>query len=249
MITKRVVFDIDTEFTPALEDAVSIEERTRLAPRMTVACAFEEHSETYRFFAPDEAGALIELLESADEVISFNGNRFDLLVLCRHYGFKGRVRKHIDLCEIASGMAGFDVGLDTLARLNLGEGKREKMEIMDPLPCDLPPGFVLYKVIAQSAEGKLKAGCKSDVRLTYELFRLYQSGTLMVPPKTSGARREDEENGCAPQNCPSCHAPRSMTGLDWDNDEMSEGQLADYSAGMYGSALCRACGEVIDWGF
>ena len=48
---------------------------------MRLGCAYLEDLDEYRFYPPEGSGELISLLAGADEVVSFNGNRFDLLIL------------------------------------------------------------------------------------------------------------------------------------------------------------------------
>jgi hypothetical protein len=235
---KRIVFDIETEpFTKAFQEAESIRARTKLAPQMRLACTFDESRAVYRYFGPREGRSLIKQLQSADEVISFNGNHFDILVLRRHYGLKGRVPhkgRHTDLCEIMSAGAEFRVSLDVAARLNLGEKKHTDGRKMNALRLD-----------------EIKLACQSDVCQTYRLFQRYISGTLQVPTKSWGRwdGQAEKSYSDAPRECPSCNAHDCLEEIDGETDEMSDGQLSDYLAGLYGSAECRKCGDVIDWGF
>lgn len=243
---RRVVFDLETEpFTAAFKEATTGAGRLGHAPSLRLACAYVEDLDEYRFYAPGEAGELIRLLETAGEVVSFNGERFDLLVLRRHHGLTDPVPKeggdHVDLCKLLSERAGFNVGLNMLAKMNLGEGKHTKGREMEAL--DL--------------EG-LKEACRSDVEQTYRLWRLWRDGKIRLPAG-SGSRRgrpdPDEYLGPGPGEhmplaCPNCGAVGALEFLeDPDADEMSDGQLADYEAGLWGSAACLRCGTVTDYGF
>jgi hypothetical protein len=51
-----------------------------------------------------------------------------------------------------------------------------------------------------------------------------------------------------PNKCPSCGS-RSLRLIEQDTSGMSEAQEADYSQGMWGTAICRSCGREVDWGF
>jgi hypothetical protein len=51
-----------------------------------------------------------------------------------------------------------------------------------------------------------------------------------------------------PALCPSCHAVNTLILLEYDVEEMTDGQAADYLAGMYGTAWCEACEFEFDWG-
>jgi hypothetical protein len=37
--------------------------------------------------------------------------------------------------------------------------------------------------------------------------------------------------------------------IEQDTSDMSEGQEADYSQGIWGTAICGNCGHEVDWGF
>jgi uncharacterized protein with PIN domain len=50
-----------------------------------------------------------------------------------------------------------------------------------------------------------------------------------------------------PRRCPQCGAVGTLQLLESDSEEMSEGQEADYSAGVPGFAFCRACKKTFFW--
>ena len=51
-----------------------------------------------------------------------------------------------------------------------------------------------------------------------------------------------------PQLCPRCHSMNTLILIEYDTEQMSEGQLADYLAGVSGTALCDACEFEFDFG-
>ena len=51
-----------------------------------------------------------------------------------------------------------------------------------------------------------------------------------------------------PELCPRCHAANTLIFIDYDTDQMTEGQLADYLSGVSGTALCVACEFEFDFG-
>ena len=58
---RRIFFDIETElFSEQFRNARDLETRLRHAPRMRVACAFDET--TWHFFLPSEFDKLVSLL-------------------------------------------------------------------------------------------------------------------------------------------------------------------------------------------
>jgi len=234
----RLFFDIETElFNQHFRDASDIATRQRHAPKMRIACVFD--GEQWIYFLPEEADAFIALLLAADEVITFNGKQFDELVLRRHHKLttalpaKGR---HSDLFEEIILASNRRVSLDRLASLNLGEKKHTKGRNMAKL----------------DIEG-LKAACRSDVWQTYRLWELWQQGKLQIPEQMIRAEQEEPFDFVGPGHhmpdlCPLCHAVNTLIHIDYGMDEMSEGQEADYMAGLSGTAYCEACEGEFDWG-
>jgi hypothetical protein len=205
---------------------------------MRVACAFDGVRWTY--YLPTETPALIKLLSRADEIITFNGKAFDELVLRRHHGLKGNLPakgKHVDLCAVVHEEERRRVSLHRLAELNLGEGKHTQGRSMANLDIEA-----------------LKVACRSDVWQTYRLWQLWRKGHLKIPEPRNGFRIEREDmfvvgpGDHMPALCPRCHAVNTLILIEYDMDEMSEGQQADYLAGVSGTAFCDACEHEFDWG-
>jgi RNase_H superfamily len=234
---KRLCFDIETElFTNDFRHARDFKDRLKHAPKMRIACTFD--GERWMYFLPSEADALIALLVAADELITFNGKMFDELVLRRHHGLVGSLPgrgKHIDLFEAISDKENRRVGLHRLAQLNLGESKHTEGRSIAKLDLD-----------------GLKAACRSDVSQTYRLWELWRDGSLRIPEQRTRAEPDDPFDAGPghhmPQICPGCHSVATLIFIPYDFDEMSEGQQADYMAGVSGTAYCEACGADCDWG-
>ena len=146
------------------------------APKMRVACLYDEQTDLYKYFTVKEVKSLISYLKKADEVISFNGNIFDILVLRKHYSLKGNIPirgKHIDMWEIFRKRAGYWVGLDKAVKVNFNERKHTSGRKMK--------GFNIEK---------LKVACRSDVDQTYRLWKLYKNVNL----KCRTQKNENEKN-------------------------------------------------------
>lgn len=234
----RVVFDIETEpFSEQFRKATSTDERIALAPRMRVGCVYFEARRRYQFFDPRKADGLINVLLGAGEIISFNGKNFDLLVLRRHYGLGSRVPrkgKHVDLCEVLSKQVGFNVGLDRLARMNIGEGKHTDGRKM-----------------ANLNEAELRKACQSDVRQTYRLWKLYERKELQLPKRYEPVESRIDNLGgpgtLMPRTCPNCGS-KNVEFVEWDTEQMSDGQAADYGTGFYGEIYCTKCKTYFEFG-
>jgi hypothetical protein len=205
---------------------------------MRVACVFD--GTDWKYFLPSESAELITLLRKADEIISFNGKAFDELVLRKHYRLVGGFPtkgKHVDLFALIAKKEDRWVSLHRLAQLNLGERKHTKGRAIGSLDIEA-----------------LKEACRSDVWQTYRLWEMWRKGTLKIPEQVARDRREPEDDFDVgpghhmPDLCPRCHAVGTLIFIEYDTDEMSEGQLADYLAGVSGSTICDACEFEFDWG-
>jgi len=167
---RRIVFDIETEpFTKAFRKAKSVATKIKHAPKLRLACAYIEDTGEYRYFVPETAAKLVALLQRAKEIVSFNGQGFDIPVLQRHYKLKGPVPKkriHTDLHLIMSDVAQHRISLDRAALLNLNEKKHTDGREMGELNLE-----------------ELKVACRSDVWQTYRLFKLFETGKLKIPAK------------------------------------------------------------------
>jgi hypothetical protein len=237
MTTKRVAFDIETDpFSLEFNSAKTPSARVKHAPKMRVACVFDESNKSYKFYTPEDAALLIEEIQSADELISFNGKGFDILVLRKHYGLKGKVPlkgRHIDIHSIMTDEAGFRVSLDKAVSLNFHERKHTSGREMNVLNLD-----------------DLKIACQSDVSQTYRLWLKAINGQLKIPQRRRNNSIKDIGPGHhMPKECPNCHDVGSLVFFEWDTSDMTDGQFSDYMAGAYGSAICETCGHEIDYGF
>lgn len=235
---KQIVFDIETEpFTSNFQKAMTMRTKRKHAPQMRVACAFDVYRKEYTFYTPRQSPALVRLLLTADEIISFNGKNFDLVVLERHCGLTGRVPrkgKHIDLCEKISERAGFRVSLDLAVRLNFGERKN-----------------TCGREMATKSLKNVKVACQSDVSQTHRLYERHVNGTLVIPWKDENRWNGGDEYSYTnvPRECPWCLGKDCLEEISWDLDDMTDGQLSNYLQGMYGSAECQICRRIVDFGF
>jgi len=51
------------------------------------------------------------------------------------------------------------------------------------------------------------------------------------------------------EKCPACGAVGTLEDVEWETDNMSDGEASDYEAGLYGSVICSQCNTEIDFGF
>ncbi|MEK7553541.1 MAG: ribonuclease H-like domain-containing protein [Patescibacteria group bacterium] len=127
-----------------------------------------------KFFAFEESefAEAVEMIKTAGMIIGFSISRFDLPVLKKHFGnFDIFSIPYMDILDEIEFSFGKRVGLDILAKANLGYGKNgHSLEAAG-----------LYR------DGKmeeLKNYCLNDVKITKELYELAKKqGHLMIPQK------------------------------------------------------------------
>ncbi len=229
---KRMCFDIETEsFSKDFEKSKDNETRLTHAPKMRLACVFDEKK--WYYFLPSEVSNLIKLLNSADEIITFNGKNFDELVLRKHYGLINAFPSngiHIDIHQICFDEVGRRISLDKLVQLNLGERK-----------------YIEGKRMVELGISALKKACHSDVWQTYRLWKLWDKNKLFIPDSKFQEVDIGGPGEFIPDTCPCCHSVNTLEVLDDDTSEMSEGQFAEYMAGTWGTAVCSSCKFQVDW--
>lgn len=122
---------------------------------------YDVEQQEFEYYPVEHAGRLIARLQKADVVISYNGSTFDVPLLRKRYGLKGKFPfrgEHIDLRQI--GLTG---GLNKWADSELGDQKHH---------------------VGKSLES-LQEACQHDILLTLQLWELYESELLpgqVLPP-------------------------------------------------------------------
>lgn len=214
-------FDIETyPFSKKFKCAKSRAERLKAVPNMRLACVYEVGTETFHYFLPEQKAQLVQLLKKAQRVISYNGKRFDELVLQKHCGMKGKLPIqgcHDDLWETVREETGEWIKLDEMTRLNLGESKH-----------------TLGRNMKDCSVEELRDACKSDVWQTYRLWKMLQAGELRFPwhpiteYETLGQFLEADEEGVEPESILEQVFEDELDPF----EEMTEGQFADALAGF-----------------
>lgn len=165
----KIVIDIETSNTFADVGRNNFE-----ALDVSVVVIYLYDEDKYIAYEKNELNKLGERLKNAELIIGFAINRFDLPVLAKYFNFNLFDILNIDILDEIELSSGRRIGLDLLARENLGYGKTGK-------GLDAP---ILY------AEGKmeeLKEYCKNDVKVTKEIYDLaVKQGYLMVPQRGGG---------------------------------------------------------------
>ncbi|MBI4087740.1 MAG: ribonuclease H-like domain-containing protein [Candidatus Liptonbacteria bacterium] len=150
------------------------------ALKISAVGVYSYAQDTYSCFAENELEKLTDIFHSCDRIVGFSINRYDVPVLNLHFQRLGpsapRIwgKERVDLSEEIERMVGQRISLSKLSEANLGVKKdRHGSEAIG-----------LWK------DGKieeLKSYCLNDVKLTKELYDLYQKDrSLLVPNKMTG---------------------------------------------------------------
>ncbi len=140
---------------------------------ISVIGLYSYNQNKFLIFEEHELDKVGELLKTASLIIGFSISRFDLPVLKKYFDFDLFSITRIDIQDEIEISLGKRIGLDILAKANLGIGKNGNS-------LDAP---ILYR------DGKideLKEYCLNDVKITKELYELAKKqGYLLIPQKDS----------------------------------------------------------------
>jgi len=138
---------------------------------MSLACVYSYKQDTYLSFWENDAQELGQMLKTAAIIIGFSINRFDLPVLDKYFDFNTKALRRIDLLEEIEISIGKRVGLDLLAKTNLGVGKTHE-------------SLHAIKLWNEGNLKELEEYCLNDVKVTKELYDLAKTQKyLMVPER------------------------------------------------------------------
>ena len=132
----------------------------RLCAKLGIAVAGVGIGGQVEFFEEEDAGLLIGTLLAAERIVGHNLFAFDYPVLTRYASEErvGRLApKTVDTLKLLHQATGVRVGLDDLAKLNLGKGKTDDPKMVPTL-------------WRRGEKERVKAYLKSDVELTREIY-------------------------------------------------------------------------------
>lgn len=157
--TKNTFYDVGRDNFDALE--------------VSLVGVYSYNQDKFFAFEENELTAVGEMIKNAGVIVGFSISRFDLPVLQKHFisDFDIFSIPRIDILDEIEFALGRRVGLDILAKTNLGYGKNgHSLEAAG-----------LYH------DGKieeLKNYCLNDVKITKDLYELAKrQGYLMIPQK------------------------------------------------------------------
>jgi DEAD/DEAH box helicase domain-containing protein len=147
---RRITFDIET-----IGDFRTNGDFSNL--EISIVGVHDSETDTYSSYLKEEFPKLWPLLESADMLIGYNSDHFDIPILNRYYSGDLTKIKSLDLMKEIKDVLGRRLRLDSVAEATLGKGK-------------LAHGLDAVKWWAEGKIDKIREYCLDDVRITKELY-------------------------------------------------------------------------------
>ncbi len=147
---KRVTFDIET-----MGDFRSNGDFSNL--EITVVGTHDSETGEYKGFFQEEFGEMWKLFETADILVGYNSDHFDIPILNRYYPGDLTKIKSVDLLKEVKNVLGRRLKLQSLAEATLGHGKSAD-------------GLIAMEWWAQGKKEEVKKYCVDDVKVTNELY-------------------------------------------------------------------------------
>jgi len=149
---KAITFDIETTFTSLVGGRLDVNQM-----ELTVVGVHDSTTGEYTSYLMEDLPKLWPVLETADMLIGFNSDSFDIPLLNRYYpGDLTRIRS-LDLLSEVYKVLGRRVRLQSLAEATLGKGKKGN-------------GLEAVTWWNEGLYDKVREYCIEDVRLTRELY-------------------------------------------------------------------------------
>ncbi|HVY55344.1 MAG TPA: ribonuclease H-like domain-containing protein, partial [Thermodesulfobacteriota bacterium] len=149
---RKIVFDIETR--NIFQDVGSNDPRDL---DISVVCLYDYSTDQYHSFLQEDFGKLWPILESADMLITFNGDHFDIPLLDKYYPGDLTKIKSLDLLKEVKKSLGFRIKLDSIAQATLGAGKSGH-------------GLEAVTWWKQGEIEKIIKYCKDDVKVTKDIY-------------------------------------------------------------------------------
>lgn len=147
---RRVTLDIETAAAASgIMDPATME--------LTIVGIHDSKTDTYSSYMQEELLRLWPILESADLVVGYNSNHFDLPILNKYYAGDLMKIRSVDLLAEIKNSLGRRVKLDSVAQATLGRGKTGS-------------GLDAVKWWAAGEIEKVRKYCLEDVRVTKDLY-------------------------------------------------------------------------------
>ncbi len=165
---RRVTFDIETE-----GDFRAAGGFDNL--QVTVVGAYDSGTGEYMCVTRDELHKLWPIFESADALVGYNSDHFDIPILNRYYAGDLTKFRSIDLLKEIRNVLGRRLKLDGVAEATLGKKKSGN-------------GLEAMKWWAQGEVEKVKSYCLDDVKITDEIYQYALKNKKLRYTDTDGIR-------------------------------------------------------------
>ena len=148
---RRITFDIETE-----GDFLANGNFSNL--ELTVVGVYDSQTGRYSSFLRNELQGLWPLIESADLLVGYNSDHFDIPILNKYYAGDLSHIKSLDLLKEVKQVLGRRLKLDNLAEATLGKRKSGN-------------GIEAQEWWKKGLVEKVRAYCLDDVKITEELYQ------------------------------------------------------------------------------
>lgn len=160
----KIVIDIETKNT-----FLEVGQDNFDALEISLIGLYSYNQDKFFSFNENEFEQAAELLRGAKLLVGFAISRFDLPVLKKHFNFDFFAIPRVDLLDEVELLLGRRIGLDSLAKTNLGVGKNGS-------------GLEAAQLYKDGKLEELKKYCLNDVKITKELYELAKKqGYLAIP--------------------------------------------------------------------
>ena len=149
---KKVVFDIETS---NIFNDVGSNDPTKLD--ISVVGVYDSESDSYTAYEVEEFEKMWPIFESADMLIGYNSDHFDIPLLNKYYPGDLTKIKSLDLLAEIKEAFGRRLKLESVAQATLGEGKSGH-------------GLEATKWWKEGKKDLVKKYCLDDVRITKEVY-------------------------------------------------------------------------------
>ena len=149
---RKIIFDIETK---NLFEEVGSNDPAALD--ISVIGIYDSHTDTYTAYTDKELKQVWPIIESADVLITYNGDHFDIPLLNKYYPGDLSKIKSLDLLVEIRAVLGRRLKLDTIAEATLGKKK-------------IGHGLEAVEWYKQGEIEKIKKYCLEDVKITKEVY-------------------------------------------------------------------------------
>jgi DEAD/DEAH box helicase domain-containing protein len=180
---RKIVFDIETKNT--FREVGSREARDL---DISLVAIHDSETDEYRSFLEEDLTDLWPILESADSLIGYNSDHFDIPLLDKYYPGDLTQLKSVDILQAIQDSLGRRIKLDDIAKATLGEEKSAH-------------GLEAITWWKNGEIEKIRKYCEQDVKITKGVYDyakehgklLYPDGeeTREVPIDTASWEKKD----------------------------------------------------------